>query len=60
MRLNNGVIEYYEVLFMMTPPGLQIQLQCRVTLTFDPKVGHFIPLPRGPVELICSKTYSFS
>ena len=36
--------------------------QRRVILTFDllnPEVDHYIPLPRGPLVLICSKFNSF-
>jgi len=41
---------------MMSPPGLYIYLQRRVTLTFDlltPKVDRLILLPRGPLVPIC-------
>jgi len=43
---------------IMAPPGLQIYLRPRVTLTFDlltPKVDHFIPLFCGPLVPICIK-----
>jgi len=35
---------------LMLPPGLQIYVRPRVTLTFDltPKVDSFMPLPCGP------------
>jgi len=39
---------------MMPPPGPQMYLWPRVTLTFDllaPKVDSFIPLSRGPVRM---------
>jgi len=47
---------------MMPPPGLQICLRPRVTLTFDllnTKVNHFVPLPRRPLAPICIKITSF-
>jgi len=37
---------------MMPPPGLQIYLQSRVTMTFDLNLGCFMPLPHGPLVLI--------
>ena len=36
----------------------QTYLRPHVTLTFDPKVYHFMPLPRGPLVPICIKISS--
>ena len=52
---------------MMPPPGLQIYIPPRVTLTFDiltfdtltPKVDRFIRLPREPFVPIGIKNGSF-
>jgi len=46
----------------MTAPGLQINLQRRVTLTFDlliPNADRFISLPLRPLVPIFSKISSF-
>ena len=46
---------------MMPPPGNQIYLWPRVTLTFGllmPKVDHFVPLLCGPLVPICIKIHS--
>jgi len=47
---------------MVPPPGLQIYLPPRVTLTFDlltPKIRRFMSLSRGPFVPICIKIGSF-